>query len=120
MIPNRPFPEWKIKLRFFFRSRRIPLLETLNPSCAVNELLLPGVKRVAVIANFNVRAFNGGPGFNDVAARTGEARRLVFRMNFLSHNYSFNKNYEFKINLFHSDSKPGKAGLCVIRRFYRR
>ena len=73
------------KLRFFFRGPRIPFLEPFNPARAVDKLLLTGIKRVAIVANFNVRAFYGGTGFYDIPAGASERHRLVFRMNFIFH-----------------------------------
>jgi hypothetical protein len=85
IIPPCPLLLCVTKLRFFFRCPRIPFLEPFHPARAVDELLLTGIKRVAIVANFNVRAFNGGAGFYHVPAGARKRHRLVFRMNFIFH-----------------------------------
>jgi hypothetical protein len=72
-------------LRFFFVPG-VPFLEAFNASGAVYELLFTGIKRMALVADINVRAFDRRSRFNHIAARTGERRRLIFRMDFFFHN----------------------------------
>ena len=51
----------------FFRCG-VSLLEALDSSRAINELLLAGIERMAFIANVDMRALDGRLGFNDIAA----------------------------------------------------
>ena len=55
------------KLRFFFYIR-VALLEAFHAAGAVDQLLLACIKRMALVANFNMGAFNRGLCFNDVSA----------------------------------------------------
>jgi hypothetical protein len=72
-------------LRFFFVSS-VPFLEAFNASRAVDEFLLAGIKRVAFVADIDMRAFDRGTRLDDIAARAGECHRVVFRMDFVFHN----------------------------------
>jgi hypothetical protein len=72
-------------LRFFFVSG-VTFLEAFNASGAIDKFLFSGVKRVAFVADINVRALDCRPGLNHVAAGTGKCRRVVFGMDFFFHN----------------------------------
>ena len=52
------------------------LVETINTSTGVNQLLLAGIERVALGADFNADVLLGGAGRKDVA--TGTANRSLF------------------------------------------
>ena len=52
------------------------LVETINTSTGVNQLLLAGIERVALGADFNSDVLLGGTGRKDVA--TGTANRGLF------------------------------------------
>jgi hypothetical protein len=59
--------------------------ESFNASSSVDQLLLAGVKRVAVIADFNMGAGYRCPRLDDITARTGKRGILVLGMNFRFH-----------------------------------
>ena len=50
----------------------VALLEAVNTSGRVNELLLAGVKGMASRANFNVDIFRGRTGLNNISTRAGD------------------------------------------------
>ena len=52
------------------------LVETINTSTGVNQLLLAGIERVALGADFNADVLLGGASRKDVA--TGTANRSLF------------------------------------------
>ena len=52
------------------------LVEPINTSTGVNQLLLAGIERVALGADFNADVLLGGTGRKDVA--TGAANRSLF------------------------------------------
>jgi hypothetical protein len=52
-------------------------LETLDPACGVNELLLPGVEGVTEVTDFDLELGHGGSSFKSVPAGAGYARRHV-------------------------------------------
>jgi hypothetical protein len=85
-FPVRRKLYWK-NLRFFFYIR-IALLEAFNTARAIDQFLLARIKGVAIIANFNVRAFDRGLCFNDISARTGKSHCVIFGMYFVFHAYS--------------------------------
>ena len=64
------------------------LLESVNASAGINQLLLAGVERMALVANLDVDLFLRGAGRERVAAGTGDHRFLVLRMDALFHLYS--------------------------------
>lgn len=63
-----------------------PCLELLNPSGGVYELLLAGIERVALGADFNLHLFFGGAGLYGIAADAGNNRVwVVFGVDFRFH-----------------------------------
>jgi len=56
IVPPRP-PKNAKKLGFF-DGFRVALAKPVDTSCAVHQLLLSGVKRMAVVADFNMGAFD--------------------------------------------------------------
>src|SRR4030095_13292614 len=56
-------------------------LEALHPAGRVPELLLARIERVALRAHFDADIGLGGPGLDDLAARTGNRGVHVLRMN---------------------------------------
>jgi hypothetical protein len=54
-------------LRFFFVCR-VAFLKALHTACAVDEFLFSCVKRVAFVADIDMRAFDRGTRFDDIAA----------------------------------------------------
>ena len=64
------------------------LVEALNTSAAVNQLLLTSVERMALGANFDVDLGLGRTSLNDVAASTSDGAVNVVRMDTLFHSFS--------------------------------
>ena len=61
------------------------LVETVNTSTGVNQLLLAGIERVALGADFNLDVLLGGTGRKDVATSTTDGGLFVVRMDAFSH-----------------------------------
>ncbi len=61
------------------------LLESVNTSACINELLLAGIERVALGANFNLDVFLCGHSFNYVAAVAGNCSLDKIRVDSLFH-----------------------------------
>ena len=60
-------------------------LESVNTSACINELLLAGIERVALGANFNLNIFLCGHSFNYVATVAGNCSFYKIRMYSLFH-----------------------------------
>ena len=63
------------------------LVEALNTSAGVNQLLLTSVERMALGANFDVDLGLGGTSLDDVAASAGDGAVNVVRMDTLFHSF---------------------------------
>ena len=63
-------------MRASFLLQAKSLVEPINTSTGVNQLLLAGIERVALGADFNTNVLLGGTGRKDVA--TGTADRGLF------------------------------------------
>ena len=63
------------------------LVEALNTSAGVNQLLLASVERMALGANFDVDLGLGGTSLDDVAACAGDGAVNVVRMDTLFHSF---------------------------------
>ena len=61
------------------------LVETINTSTGVNQLLLAGIERVALGADFNTDLLLGGAGGEGVAASATDGGLLVLRMDAFFH-----------------------------------
>ena len=61
------------------------LIEPINTSTGVNQLLLAGIERVALGADFNLDVLLGGTGRKDVATSTANRRLFVFGMDTFLH-----------------------------------
>ena len=61
------------------------LVETVNTSTGVNQLLLAGIERVALGANFNLNVLLGRTGLNNLAARASDRSLFVLRMGSFLH-----------------------------------
>ena len=61
------------------------LVETVNTSTGVNQLLLAGIERVALGANFDLDVLLRGTGLNDLTARASNRRLFVLRMDSFLH-----------------------------------
>lgn len=67
------------------------LAELFNTACSVDNLLLAGVKRVALGAHFNVQRLTaGGTGLEGVAATASYGNFIVVRMNVGFHSVVLN------------------------------
>ena len=63
------------------------LVEALNTSAGVNQLLLASVEGMALGANFDVDLGLGGTSLDDVAACAGDGAVNVVRMDTLFHSF---------------------------------
>ena len=61
------------------------LVETINTSTGVDQLLLAGVERVALGADLNADVLLGGTGRKDVATGTADGSLFVVGMDAFSH-----------------------------------
>lgn len=61
------------------------LLESVYTSAGVNKLLLTGIERVTLGANFNSDVFLCGTSLDNIAASAGNSSFLVVRMDTLLH-----------------------------------
>ena len=61
------------------------LVEAINTSTGVNQLLLAGIERVALGADFNSDVLLGGTGRKDVATSTTDGGLFVIGMDAFSH-----------------------------------
>ena len=64
------------------------LVEALNTSAGVNQLLLASVERMALGANFDVDLGLGGTSVDDITASAGNGAVNVVRMDTLFHSFS--------------------------------
>ena len=65
----------------------VTLLETINTTARVNELLLAGEERVALGADFNAQLRLSGTRYEGVAANAGHGRLLILRMDAFLHDF---------------------------------
>ena len=65
----------------------VALLEAIDASAGVNQLLLAGVERVALGADFNAQLLLGGTGDESVAADAGHGNLLILRMDAFLHDF---------------------------------
>ena len=72
---NKKIPHYERSAEFVLLQAK-SLVETVNTSTGVNQLLLAGIERVALRADFNADLLLGGAGREDVA--TGAANRSLF------------------------------------------
>ncbi len=61
------------------------LVETVDTSTGVNQLLLAGIERVALGADFNPDVLLGGAGRKDIATGTANCGLFVFGMDTFLH-----------------------------------
>ena len=61
------------------------LVEAINTSTGVNQLLLAGIERVALGADFNTNVLLGGTGRKDVATGTADRGLFVLGMDTFLH-----------------------------------
>ena len=72
-------------VRIFFLLHAESLVETVNTSTGVNQLLLAGIERVALGANFNTDILLGRTGGKDVATGAADGGLLVVGMDAFLH-----------------------------------
>ena len=93
------------------------LLEAIHASACINQLLLAGVERMALVANLNVDVTTGGTSFDLVAACTSDRGFLVLRMDAFSHFGSPLSGFDSRGHaLYMCPSQPSKWRLpaCAI------
>ena len=61
------------------------LVEAINTSTSVNQLLLAGIERVALGADFNTNVLLGRTGGKDIAASTADSGLFVIGMDTFLH-----------------------------------
>ena len=61
------------------------LVETVNTSTSIDQLLLAGIERVALGADFNTDVLLGGTSRKDVATGTADGSLFVVGMDAFSH-----------------------------------
>ena len=90
ILTNNEKSPHRYDANFSFLLQAKLLVEAVNASAGVNQLLLAGIERVALGANFDLDVLLGGAGLNDFAASTTDRRLFVFRMDtFLHHIHLF-------------------------------
>ena len=67
--------------------KTVTLLETIDTAAGVNQLLLAGVERVALGADFNAQLLLGGTGDESVTADAGDGNLLILRMDAFLHDF---------------------------------
>ena len=72
-------------MRLFFLLNAESLVETVNTSTGVNQLLLAGIERVALGANFHTDVLLGRTGGKDVATGAANGGLLVVGMDAFLH-----------------------------------
>ena len=72
-------------MRVTFLLQTEALVETINASTGVNQLLLAGIERVALGANLNTDVLLGGAGGKSVTAGATNGGLLVVRMDAFFH-----------------------------------
>ena len=72
-----------VALRLLFHVEA--LLETIYTSAGIDELLLAGIERVALGANFNGDVLAGGAGLDDVAAGAPDSGLIILGVDAFLH-----------------------------------
>ena len=72
-------------MRASFLLQAKSLVEPINTSTGVNQLLLAGIERVALGADFNTNVLLGGTGRKDVATGTADRGLFVLGMDTFLH-----------------------------------
>ena len=109
----------------------ITLLESVNTSAGINELLLAGKERMAIGADIYTKVFGGGSGLKGSAAGTLNNGGLVVGMDSLLHNifHLFRRNvdinkqskyiYHGTISYFRLNSKGSiSQGFVKCKHFF--
>ena len=78
-------PVLQIVVQVSFLLQAESLVETVNTSTGVNQLLLAGIERVALGANFNTDILLGRTGGKDVATGAADSGLLVVGMDAFLH-----------------------------------
>jgi hypothetical protein len=69
----------------FFLIESVFSAEAFDASRRINQLLAAGKKRVAIGTDFDLKILHRGTRFYNIAARAGDGRVEIFRMNFVFH-----------------------------------
>lgn len=69
------------------RLHAVTLLEAIDTAADVNQLLLAGIERMALGADFNAQLLLGGTGDEGVAANASHGRLLILRMDTFLHDF---------------------------------
>jgi hypothetical protein len=75
------------------------LLELINASACINELLLAGIEGMALGADFNVDITNDGMSFHSSTACATNDSGLIFGMNSSFHFYTSFCHFNFQSNV---------------------
>ena len=84
-MPGKEISPYRDRYGLYFLLQVEALVETVNTSTGVNQLLLAGIERVALGANFNLDILLGGAGGKGVTAGATDGSLLVLRMDAFSH-----------------------------------
>lgn len=87
---NRAQKQKKVRTTYAVRTSAIllqakSLVETVNASTSINQLLLAGIEGVALRADFNLDVLLGGTGRKDVATGTADGGLFVLGMDIFLH-----------------------------------
>jgi len=85
---EKSLPRKRKTFRFLQQLQTVTLLELVNASTAVNQLLTAGVIGMALAANFNRELLLGGAGDEGLAAGATDNRFTVLRMDLVLHESS--------------------------------
>ena len=72
-----------VRAKFLLQTKS--LIETINTSTGVNQLLLAGIERVALGADFDLDVLLGGTGSKSITAGATDRSLFVVRMDAFSH-----------------------------------
>ena len=84
-LPENTKKRWPKPSLFVSILDAVTLLKAIDTAAGVNELLLAGVVRVALGADFNAQLLLGGTGDEGVAADAGHGNLLILRMDAFLH-----------------------------------
>ena len=85
----------RLRCGLYFLLQAETLVETIDTSTGVNQLLLAGIERVALGANFHTDVLLSGAGGKGVTAGAADGGLLILGMDAFSH----------VVHLFHSADK---------------
>ena len=83
-------------MRTVFLLQAVFLVETVNTSTGVNKLLLAGVERVTLGANFNLDVLLGRTSLNNCTTRASDSRLFVLGMDTFLHGFHLSHQISVK------------------------